>query len=55
MAIDKADWHWESAAELYREKHGTTGYIPLFRELNNFQSVYIMLEPYYFDNMNRML
>lgn len=25
MAIDKADWHWKSAAELYREKHGITG------------------------------
>ncbi len=25
MAIDRADWHWESAAKLYREKHNVTG------------------------------
>lgn len=25
MIIDKADWHWESAAKLYKEKYDITG------------------------------
>lgn len=25
MAIDRADWHWESAEKLYRETNGITG------------------------------
>lgn len=25
MIIDKADWHWDSAAKLYKEKHNITG------------------------------
>ena len=25
MAIDRADWHWDSAEEGYREAHGITG------------------------------
>ena len=25
MAIDRADWHWDSAEKLYRETHGITG------------------------------
>lgn len=25
MAIDRADWHWKSAEEVYREAHGITG------------------------------
>ena len=25
MAIDKADWHWDSAEKTYRKKHNITG------------------------------
>ena len=25
MAIDRADWHWESAEKLYREKNNIVG------------------------------
>ncbi len=25
MAIDRADWHWDSAEKAYREKHSITG------------------------------
>lgn len=25
MSIDRADWHWESAEKLFREKHGIAG------------------------------
>ena len=25
MAIDRADWHWESAEKEFRETHGITG------------------------------
>ena len=25
MAIDRADWHWDSAEKSYREAHGVTG------------------------------
>lgn len=25
MAIDRADWHWESAEELFRKQHNITG------------------------------
>lgn len=25
MAIDRADWHWDSTEKLYREQHGITG------------------------------